>query len=426
MGTKSNLSLMEYFNYKANKAYTLLTEKTLKVYEIFKEFFEEEFVDLQGIPTKEEFLEDLKFFDTDAITGGCIKTANTNTWGIIAELSSKRLKQVADVLEESRVINRLSVNYKPFILVHFPHVTVTNENNRSIDITHLYAKVYISWQGEMQEETFYLNRSEYTAAQFRDGYMHSHICSIPKHDFTAFERPCLGEGPIRNTILKLECQYDEDIWKLFCVELDRYVRVESLAGRPYKYLEQVGKGRTYLAGGKLPIVFDCEFNVLKANEIKQFIKYFIKQKVLKFNFINGSFGLGMPLKEYLLLVSNHFITWYNEQYNNKVFNYNYKNLENNGVINKVIIADNCIYKINTTSEDTNLGNYIGKKVCTFKNEEVLLNITKEDYKDLNVAYILNKEIASYILTKILKVLNYRYGRTSKEDIAKPSANVRYF
>ena len=122
-----------------------------------------------------------------------------------------------------------------FILVHFPHVRVTNEHNRFVDINHLWAKVKVMYNGTMIGK-FTLNRSEYTMLHISSGYLHSHISSIPTNDFTSFQNPCTGSGPINGTISTLNRDYDVDMWIMFCLELSKYLTVESVARRPYNYL----------------------------------------------------------------------------------------------------------------------------------------------------------------------------------------------
>ena len=51
------------------------------------------------------------------------------------------------------------------------------------------------------------------------------------------------------------------------------------------------------------------------NELKEFVKYFINLKKLKFNYVNGSFSIGMSFIEFIVLISNEFIKWYNDRFN---------------------------------------------------------------------------------------------------------------
>ena len=120
-----------------------------------------------------------------------------------------------------------------FILVHFPHVRITNEHDRYVDINHLWAKIKITSEGTMNGN-FTLNRSEYQAIHFMSNYMHSHVSSIPRDDLTRFMSPCTGDGPINSTISSLYREFDSDLWQLFCLELSKYVTVESISGRPWR------------------------------------------------------------------------------------------------------------------------------------------------------------------------------------------------
>ena len=91
-----------------------------------------------------------------------------------------------------QLCSRETVNYigdtrfsSGFILVHFPHVRITNEYNRFVDINHLYAKVGVLYNGSINGY-FSLNRAEYTYLHISSRYMHSHVSDIPTSDFTEF------------------------------------------------------------------------------------------------------------------------------------------------------------------------------------------------------------------------------------------------
>lgn len=121
------------------------------------------------------------------------------------------------------------------ILVRFPHITVTNEHNQSTDIDNLFARIFVDTDGKCKGY-FTLNRTTYSLLHILNRYMHSHVSGI-NYDFPEkFKDPCLGSGPIQHTLESLIIDYNGALWKLFCYELDKYVRVESLTGIPYKYL----------------------------------------------------------------------------------------------------------------------------------------------------------------------------------------------
>ena len=193
---------------KLTVMYNNLMEKPNMLFDIFKDFYGEEFVDMQGYLSLEQYISEV--------------TSNTSEDYIL--LSSIPL--LSDRF--------LSI----FILVRFPEVRVTNENDKFIDIWELYAKVLFDWKGKFRE--FTLNRSEYNLFQLAHNYMHSHISGIPLNNPTTFQHPCLGSGPIRATIANLADNFDELRWQLFCLELSKYVQVESLSGGPYHILENLG------------------------------------------------------------------------------------------------------------------------------------------------------------------------------------------
>ena len=130
--------------------------------------------------------------------------------------------------------------FEPSILVWFPEVVVTNDNNRSTTIYDTYIKVSLNTNGTIRNE-FKLCRSTFTEEQYDSKYVFSHCPSANLKQGPFWLSCCLGRGPIRYTISNLMNEYDLDIWLLFCIELEAYLRVESLEGGPYIRLESIGK-----------------------------------------------------------------------------------------------------------------------------------------------------------------------------------------
>ena len=160
-----------------------------------------------------------------------------------------------------------------------------------------------------------------------------------------------------------------------------------------------------------------------------FVSYFIKQGKLKFNYANGSYSIGMSFTEYMLVISNEFIDWYNKKFNNKELGYTFDLLKRNYVLKECIIANNRIYYKNSSYNVNSYAACNGKKMCTFKGEDVLINIVDlNEVKEDNKSIILNTNIALYILSKILRVINYRYGKAEQRDQEgnRISEKVRYF
>ena len=421
---------------KIEELYNSLMDKPFRVLSIFNDFFGEDKVDMQGYLSLDEFkswmnIEPLSTY----IPNSNIVSMDNNDWSMyrtqtITDLPEYQVEKVVNGLTNiivKEIIGNVEFN-DIFILVHFPHVRVTNEHNRFVDINHLWAKIKVMWDGTMSGR-FTLNRSEYTLLHFRSRYLHSHISSIPKADFTQFQNPCTGSGPINGTISTLNRDYDEDMWNMFCLELSKYVTVESVAGRPYHYLENLGTRDMQVGEDKfITYLFPnyCVNDILSA-KFKEFVRYFINSKKLKFNYVNGSYSIGMSFIEFIVLISNEFIKWYNDQFNKGKLTTKFEDLKKHGILRECIIDNGKIYYDRNINNVNNYTQYIGKQVCMFKGKEITVDITDiTRVENENKSIILDTQTALYILTTILKVLNYRYGRNkATHEDNQLGTEVRY-
>lgn len=421
---------------KVEELYNSLMGRPLRVLSIFNDFFGEDKVDMQGYWSLDKFkswmnIEPLFTY----IPNGNIVNMNRNDWSIyktcaITDLPGGQAEKVINVLTNTTVKERIgAAKFNDiFILVHFPHVRVTNEHDRFVDINHLWAKVKVMYDGTLNGG-FKLNRSEYTMLHISSGYMHSHIGHIPLSDFTDFQNPCTGSGPINGTISALNRDYDEDMWNMFCLELSKYVTVESIAGRPYKYLEKLGTNNMRMGADRFITYLSPDHyrDALSSDKLKEFVRGFINSKKLKFNYVNGSYSIGMSLIEFIVLISNEFIKWYNDQFDKKELTAKFAKLKGEGILEECIIDNGKIYYDKGRDNVNNYAQYIGKKVCIFKGKEVTVDITDiAEVRNENKSIILNARTALYILATILKVLNYRYGRNkATHESNQLGTEVRY-
>lgn len=361
-------------------------EKPRRILEIFSDYFGEDKVDMQGFCTKEDFckLKSLGSDDTEAIS-----------------LSS-------DI----------------FILVWFPQVKVTNEYNKSVDIQDLYAKVKINTEGQLIGK-FYLNRATYPLSHMRVGYMHSHIPGINVHDFSEFLTPCTGDGPINATIGGLNREFDEDVWQLFCSELEDFTQVESIAGVPYRRLENIGANLSYDVTqkffyvargfyGKVARPFYEHRNV-DLGIIPDFTRYLLKNVSLPMEYSNGTYCLGMSYYDATILISNKFIEWFNLEDNPYRRLYNFQYLKDRDILREYMVVDSKIYTIRTTRDPSSYRNYKGKLVCKFKGREIRLHIIDAFSSEQHPATLLQEHAIRDIVSAICKVVNLRYGRKEEEE-----------
>ena len=298
------------------------------------------------------------------------------------------------------------------ILIYFPKVTVTNEHDKSIEITKLFVRVVVDEDCSLVG-TFTMNRSEFTVDQFRSDYLHSHICGIPARngDASRFSAPCLGTSPIRQTCATLNDGFSEEFWNLFCRELSLYVTRESLEGVPYRHLEHVGIKNGKWSKMDLEPNF-CSTHFFEDPVITPFIRGILKDMPFRFNYVNGSYGVAMSPFEWHIAISNKFIEWYNSRDKEFRERVNYRDY----MIEVKIEGFSIYWQIDSPfRNNSDFSKFIGQRVCTFKGEEVSLSITGIDQhlKDENITLVLNPEFCQHILAYILKIVNFGYGNSNK-------------
>lgn len=383
-----------------------LFQNVYDVYDIFKNHFGEDKVDLQNIPDN----------------SGLISTLRTCT-------NLEEIEECSTIeLSETNFSALKSIyNSKYYIFVWWPSVTVRNENDNFINIADLYARIPVNLDGNIPYECvgFELVRSNYTYDQFICGYTHSHIPSF-RGGLPRFDRPCLGTGPIRNTIADLKNSNEEALWMLFCEELSRYVTVESLHGVPYNYLERVGS-RTIKRGYEgFSKPYYQHYKVLRAftqevfeSFLNEFMKYYLQHGHIKFEYKDKEFQCGMAYYDYMIDVSNAFIEWFNatkdREYLDKV--------ESAELLQTVLAANGKFYDAGAVREQ-DMSRYIGQRILTFKGRDILLQINSNVNSANGVpTQILEQGVAMYILSKILTIINYHFDYEQQRNGSKEESST---
>ena len=370
-----------------------------EVYDVFKNFFDEEHVDLQGIPPDNYLLpngismEELPDYD---ISDECFQ-------GLFCRYESNKF----------------------YIFIWWPNVTVTNEYNKSVEIQDLYAKVPISIHGAIpyEEHGFQLTRCTFSALQYNSGYIHSHVPKM--HGTPEFQNPCFGSGPISRTINNLKVSADEASWMLFCQELSLYVTVESISGVPYFRMENIGDASP---------LSDCEDNLhqqhtdSKGAEIietcqpfkmilKEFLQYYLESGTLTFGFFNGKYVCGLSFYDFILGISNAFISWFNLNGSEALKDI----LFDAGILMPCLIKEGKLYKVRrevTVYHNRNEN----VRLFSFKGHDVNLRVDTSNSDELSLSTILNPNVSRYILGNILKTINYRYAKHDSESGSNQQAS----
>lgn len=364
-------------------------EKPLRILEIFNDFFGEDKVDMQGYPTLSEVESGLPDNASTAVVSRFISTWQSDH------------------------------NTNFFILVHFPHVRITNEYDRHVDINHLYAKVAFDIRGTMCGR-FQLNRSDYTLLHLSNDYMHSHVSSIPLWNLSEFQTPCTGSGPINNTIASLSRDFDENLWQLFCLELERYVHVESIAGTPYHRLEGLtprGVRLRPIADGFNYLLKFPSNNRTYVTMFAEFTKHLIDSGCLKFHYTEGQYKLAMSVTTAYITISNCFIKWYNREFAKGNRTEHTCDLIGNGVLQTCKYSNGQLMVSVGRRTNTDYYSHIGAVMFHFKGNPVRFTIsdiapTTESENDV---IILTTPYIEYILTKIINVINFHYGNQRNQE-----------
>lgn len=426
----------EELKQKIEALYRELLELPRAVTEIFNDFYGEERVDLQPISLG-DFIVLLETNNMYEIIGGDPSNlGNTQYYRghPNAELLNtfRRTASRLSLVTSEDIFDR-HVNYmKEFIgnrwfidipiIVHFPHVTIRNEYDRTVEVDNLWAKVPVTWEGK-GKGWFKMNRSEYDVVHMQSDYMHSHVRGI---DFGfKFRSVCTGSGPINNTMSSLTVGFDEPIWQLFCLELERYMGTESLTGGPYRRMENIGANgsnmRDNFSMEQASYVSNNHFSMETSNE---FLAYLLASNVLKFNYRNGSYGLAHTFADTVLTISNAFINWHNAKYRATCNTPAIEDLRGDGVIKEVIIANGAIYDPNLNAS-RDYSQFVGRKVLTFKGQDVNLVINGLSNGVRNKSLILNVDIIREYVWAILELLNCEYGNSKKAKSGIDKKKTRF-
>lgn len=400
--------------------YNFLTSKYHKVLDIFENYYGRDRVEIQNAITLNSFI--------FRVTQNFSPHEDYETLKEAVAIAVERIEKKDPInltLFETIPLSE-DTNHSAHILVFFPEVTITNEYNRSVTVKELWVKVPIYKDGTTSG-SIYLSRSDFPESHARVSYVHSHV--YPR--LGEFSRFCLGLGPLVNTISYLATESDKDMWELFCWELEKALQVESNSGGPYISLEKIEQENTRntkvhpkIRGINQPAKFSmysyfsessetCP-QILKDAFIKgDFIRFLLNKKILRFVWGGNSFKLGMSFIEYAVKVSNAFIEWCNIS----TFDYTVTPdvLIESSVLVKGDIKNLTLFELAKYSQVKTIEEYNNMVIGTFKGNPIKIKIysTTSLNSSENYNLFLNQYILTHLIGKILKTLNYRYGRNSE-------------
>lgn len=393
-------------------------ERINEVKLIFEDHFGENFVECKPINSMNEITES-RMLDRTVWTKDILYAI----FNLPSELKSKTKEEYYDyILSTVTPENILTIlgratwdrfydflsQFQYQIVVHFPEVTITNENNKSIVIQDLYAKVCINGLGNLCSGPLF-NRATYPYIQMVRGYMHSHINGIVTDEH--FTSSCLGSGPINRTINSLRMECEEGLWKLYCIELEKYVHVESLHGGPYHRLENVTGSNTSKVSPEIrmytsfPITNDAALREFLINFTSILITSPELKWVTKYNL---GYSLGMSLSEFILVASKIFINYYNTELlkNNIDLTQNYL-FDVNVLSNYIFENDTLAELFSNDTLPSSRASLQGRELFVFKDKPVILTILPKNYDpDHTNLILLSQNLCNYLATQLTYIINY--------------------
>ena len=398
---------------------------------LLRDYFTEELTDVTYINSDNELLNLLISTPLSNIAYSIVKDTDYgyetifNLARLGNNISNQANKILEDVIKEvvteptAFIDNFILRNNTAYLYIRFPKVTVTNEDDKSVDIDELYVLVPINGDGTLKRN-FSMVRSSYPIIQWLSGYSHSHLPSISINRTPHFAYPCLGRGPLDPTQDTLRSAFNIDMWGLFAFELEKYVTQESLLGGPYIKLESIGKSSE---ATEIKLCYRDELDFSCDNiDFKDFLRSYCSHTNLNVSYKEGQYDLGITDVNFVISLSDYFIKWYNNKIAEGVYYTTLINLIDNNVLNKVIIDGNKVYSNaiirNIDSIQSLEGAHLTRSTASdkdfiFKGKPVTLHIDGNfNIKSKNYTLLLNTNICSYMLTKILEVINNKYGTSN--------------
>ena len=291
------------------------------------------------------------------------------------------------------------------VVIHYPEAVIENEYGHNTLLRDLFVRVPLDKTGKIAS-SFRFIRATYTKSELEIGYMHSHCQSITNP--SEWKLPCLGTGPIRNTMTSLMVNPDLITYRAFFWELDKMVHVESLAGVPYLKLDGVISPST-----RLEKTTHCPntnmYDIIKMHRqaLFHFIKSYLSTTRLKLAYDGKMIILGEPFVEWLVS-----FTQYMKKYALVAIDKAQDNsfmLMFHSFAQEFIVKDNTLFTVRETSRARRLSTYTGMPIIVFKGIPFTFNmVNSEDRTRENVVYLIHPSIGYYIVASLINYLNIAF------------------
>lgn len=391
------------------------TAPVLEVYELAKEYFGEDMVDLQKNDTKSgwrvwmdgyawvNFLERIFRNPRNLDLHENLSNYHDNCWYDCFASEVELNSFLACMTPEN-----LRMEFIPFycILVHFHDIQITNEEDQSTLIEDIYAKVYVNVLGRHSSRMDWM-RTTVSRLHYNAGYRHSHLPSVGQGTAPQWKQPCLGSGPIIMTMESLDADYNFDLWRLFWLELDQCIRVESLSGGPYMEMGNISDSlRVTEQYTGFATRESC--NNMDSFTLSEVMRYMIRSKQLKFSYCGDKVRIANDFVDFMLIASNALLALYNDIHQEHAIEKLREDARANKMFQGTITANGVIQKLNHSTVSTEAIEQPTDLI--FKGTPVMFRVPAGLTTDLTLYWLFNPIVAHYIYNELFILVNNVYGR----------------
>lgn len=288
------------------------------------------------------------------------------------------------------------------IIIRFNDVVVSNGKGDKALIQEIYVKVPLKYNGSLYSGMLWL-RTTYSYYHWRNNYAHSHLGRISTRQAPTWKNPCTGDGPINLTMDSLRAHPTDDLWALFCYELEECIKVESLAGGPYIRIDE-------LYDGEVTVYSDLgrtEAPPLDSTVEKELIQNVINSGKLEFKWENGAYSVCNSVADLMTIVSTEFFKICKEHSKNPALP---RISTFSCFFYDAVISGQNIKVVTECSVLTHAVDLNNTVLFTFKGAPVKLKILDvDDVNTKNTKTFLKMPYVASIISKINNLANYYYG-----------------
>lgn len=296
------------------------------------------------------------------------------------------------------------------IIIRFKDFEITNSENKKHNIKDFFLRFKINKKyDKFVSSELYGARTTFSLEEYESSYFHSHKSS--NDTIGGFSRMCLGSTVLSQFMMIFLEKIENELFESFLIQLDNYVRWESIEGVPYRYIRNIKlknvnnnyEDEIYNLVQSSSFIINCYKYILNKNDKLINIKEVTKNKV---NTLLLEESVELEKQIALYLKEKYYSSEILKSLNLSILNvFKYKDVTNNTYISLLPIDKN--QDDNASSRELKLIERYDNKdsEVIFNGEYVKINIIKnhslkKDDTELNsINYILESNKESLVVDR---------------------------